>query len=611
MKADPGLRYSVELSRPEDHLAQVTVTVPVAAGADAVEVTMPAWCPGSYLIRDYARYVRDLTAADPAGGPRRATKIDKTTWRIEAGGAREVVVRYQIYGHDLTVRTNHIDATHAFLHGPATFLYTDALRRQPVTVDLRLPPGRGWRVTCGAAGGEPAELDGGLPERVTLTAESVDELFDMPIHAGVVEHHRFTAANTPFELAIWGERVPGGAFTPADLIRDLTRIAEDHIRRAEATPFARYAFVLMLSHDAYGGLEHRNSSANLYNPLAFATRKQYDGLLELLSHEMFHAWNGKRIAPQVLLDFDYRREAYTRCLWVMEGLTSHYDRWALRSSGAITTKSYMEKVLDDWTRLLAVPGRRRTSLEESSFDAWIKLYKPDESNLNTMVSYYLKGGLVMFALDLAIRRRTEGTRSLDDVLRALWREYGARGMGHPEELEPIFASATGLDVGDVFARQIRGTEDPDVPGELAHVGLELKTGYEPSQIADGARPVWLGVTLSGARVTGVADDSPGHAAGVSPGDELVAIDDIKATAEADARPLLATRAPGSAIELTVFRRSRLVRVPVTLAEAPPTRFEIAAVAEPGAAAARYQTWLGEPHPGGQSLCVVTTTTRAL
>jgi predicted metalloprotease with PDZ domain len=607
MAEGPGLRYRVDLARPEDHLAHVTVTVPVPDGAQTIDVTMPAWCPGSYLIRDYARFVRGLTATDKASEPRRVTKLDKQTWRIETGGARDVVVRYQVYGNDLTVRTNHIDPTHAFLHGPATFVYAEVHRSRPVEVEVVPPSGRGWKVTTGMS--EVHDEEG---ESHRYRAASVDELFDMPIHAGVVDVYRFTAGDAPFELAIWGDRVPGGVFTPEDLVKDLARIASEHVRRVGEVPFARYAFVLMLAHDAYGGLEHRNSSINLHNPHALANRKQYEGLLELLSHELFHAWNGKRIAPAVLLDFDYRKEAYTRCLWVMEGITSHYDRWTLRSSGAITAKSYFEKVLEDWTRLLAVPGRKRTSLEESSFDAWIKLYKPDESNLNTTVSYYLKGGLVMFALDLAIRRRTEGAKSLDDVLRLLWRDYGAKGVGHPEELEGIFEAATGVSTADVFARQIRGTEDPDLEHELAHVGLELKSSWDPGQVADGARAVWIGATVSGAKVNGVFDDGPAQGGGLSPGDEMVAIDDFKATSESDARGLVATRAPGDRITLTVFRRHRLVRLEVVVGEAPKTRWEIAAAAQPAPeAAARYLAWMGEPLTPGQSLCTITTTSRWL
>ena len=407
-----------------------------------------------------------------------------------------MTVRYQVYGHDLTVRTNHIDGTHALLHGPATYLFADHLRAAPATVEVAIPGG--WHLACGLA---PAGgVDGG-PAR--LVAASVDELLDSPIHLGVGQRRTFTAAGVPFELVVWGELAPGGAYDLDRLAADLVAIADDHAARAGETPFDRYAYVLMVSHDAYGGLEHRASSINLTGAQSLGTRKAYERLLELLSHELFHAWNGKRIAPAVLTDFDYRGEAYTRCLWIVEGVTSHYDRWTLRSSRRIEARSYLEKVLDDWTKLIATPGRRRHSLEDSSFDAWIKLYKPDESNLDTTVSYYLKGGLVMFALDLAIRRRTDGARSLDDALRALWRGFGARGVPYPEDVQPIFEDATGLDLGEVFARQIRGTEDPDLAAELAEVGLELRASHDPSLTEDGAVPVWLDARVSGVRVTAV------------------------------------------------------------------------------------------------------------
>ncbi|HMG55870.1 MAG TPA: PDZ domain-containing protein, partial [Kofleriaceae bacterium] len=298
-----------------------------------------------------------------------------------------------------------------------------------------------------------------------------------------------------------------------------------------------------------------------------------------------------------------------RSLWLMEGLTSHYDRFALRTSNRITAKSFLEKVLDDWARLMATPGRRRHSLEDSSFDAWIKLYRPDESNLNTTVSYYLKGGLAMLALDLQIRRRTEGARSLDDVLRLLWQRFGEPGEPHPDQLQPVFEEATGLSLAEVFDRQIRGTADPELADELRHVGLELRAGIDPAQLADGASAVWLGATMSGGKLTGVLDDSPAQAAGLSPGDEIIALDGFRVTGEGDLRSLAGALKPGDRIELAVFRRARLLRVPVQLAAAPPTRYEIAGHSEPGAAAARYQAWLGESHPGPHVLATVTTTAR--
>jgi predicted metalloprotease with PDZ domain len=597
------LRYAIRIDAPERHLARVELRFAVERAT--VELALPAWSPGSYLIRDYARFVRDLAVIGDDDAPRPVVKRDKSTWSVNAQGARELRVRYAVYGHDLTVRTNHIDADHAFLHGPATFLHPIHLRGAPVELELAVPDG--WILSTAMAGdpkGDPAS-----PYR--LTAAGVDELYDHPIHAGPPRLVRTLAvpATVPVTLAIWGQRAPGGTFDEARLATDLGAIVDDHIARFGAAPFATYTFLVMLAHDAYGGLEHRASSVNLYHPHFAASRKHYEGLLELLSHELFHVWNGKRIAPRALLDIDYAREAYTRSLWLMEGLTSHYDRFALRTSGRISARSFLDKVLDDWARLMATPGRRHQSLEASSFDAWIKLYRPDESNLNTTVSYYLKGGLVMLALDLQIRRRSDGAHSLDDVLRMLWHRYGQTGEPHPDQLQPVFEEATGLSLAEVFDGQIRGTGDPELAEELRHVGLELRAGADPAQLADGACPVWLGATLSGTRVGGVLDDSPAQAAGLSPGDEIIALDGFRVTSEAEVRSLAGALRPGDQIELAVFRRARLLRLGVTLGTAPPNRYEILALPDPGAAAARYQAWLGEPHPGGHVLATVTTTAR--
>nr|HEX4312735.1 PDZ domain-containing protein [Kofleriaceae bacterium] len=598
-----SLRYAVRLDDHRAHTVAIELTLPAGDG-DHVDVAMPAWCPGSYMIRDYARLVRDLVATGDDGQPRRAHKLDKQTWRVDRAGARELTIRYALYAHELTVRTNHVDDTHAFLHGPATFLYVPARRGEPVEVTVHAPADApDWQLACGLApAGEPG------PAPWTLRAASIDELYDQPIHAGASRSFA-VPATVPTRLVMWGDRAPGGPFDEARLAADLAAIVDDHCARFGEAPFAHYTFVVMLAHDAYGGLEHRASSINLFHPHFAGTRKAYDGLLELLSHELFHAWNGKRIAPRPLLDFDYAREAYTPCLWVMEGITSHYDRFALRSSGRIAAKSFLDKVLDDWARLQATPGRARQSLEQSSFDAWIKLYKPDESNLNTTVSYYLKGGLAMLAMDLEIRRRSEGARSLDDVLRAMWRRFGAPRVPHPDDLLPVFDDATGLSLRETFDRVVRGTADPELAAELAHVGLELRASADPAQVADGLAAVWVGATLAGSKVTGVFDGSPAQAAGLSPGDEIVAIDGFRAAGDGDVRTLVGTRTPGDRVAVHVFRRGKLRELAIALAAAPPTRYEIAGVAEPGPAAARYQAWLGEPHPGGQVLATVTATAR--
>ena len=602
-----SLRYAVRVEAPERHTADIELRF--SPDADSVDITMPAWCPGSYLIRDYARFVRDL-AATADGNPCKVTKLDKQTWRIAAAGARELAVHYSVYGHDLTVRTNHIDSDHAFLHGPATFMYPVNQRSAPVEVELTFP--EAWQLTTAAepvgelsASARPGKRGSGS----RIRAASIDELYDHPIHLGVVRTHK-VPCGVACTLAVWGDKGQGGVFGEEKLCSDLGAIVDDHIARFGEAPFTEYTFLLMLTHDGYGGLEHRASSVNLYNPHFAATRKAYEGLLELLSHELFHAWNGKRIAPKPLLDFDYTHEAYTPCLWVMEGVTSHYDRFALRSSNRISAKSYLEKVLDDYARLQATPGRAKQSLEQSSFDAWIKLYKPDESNLNTTVSYYLKGGLVMFGLDMHIRRMTNQARSLDDVLRVLWKRYGAKGVPHPDDLQPIFEEATDLKLGEIFDKQIRGTEDPNLRADIGFFGLELRTSADPATASEGATGTWLGVVTTGNKVNGVFDGSPAQKAGISPGDELIAVDGFRATSDNDLRNLLSTRKIGDQVRFSVFRRHRLVDVVTRLEHAPPTRYEFATVAEPGASGDEYVRWLGEPYPGpGQVLATVLTTAR--
>ena len=591
------LRYAVLLGEAARHLVAIELRFAPPTGAAHVDLTLPAWSPGSYLIRDYARYVRDLRATDGEGGARAAVKVDKSTWRIACAGAAELVVAYAVYGNELTVRTNHFDAEHAFVHPPATFAYPVPLRAAAAEVTVTVPVG--WTVTSPLGAGP------------VLRAASLDELYDSPLHVARQIRVVDLATRVPVRLALWGERAPGGIFDEARLATDLALVVDDHVARFGEAPFAAYTFLVMLAHEAYGGLEHRAASVNMFHPHFAASRKAYESLLELLSHELFHAWNGKRIAPRGLTDgaFDYTREAYTPCLWLMEGLTSHYDRFALRASGRITGKSLLEKVLDDWSRLQATPGRARATLEESSFDAWIKLYRPDPSNLNTTVSYYLKGGLALFTLDLQIRRRTDGARSLDDVLRLLWRRHGATGEPHPDDLQPLFEEGSGLALAEVFEGQVRGTADPELAAELAHVGLELRSAADPAQVADGAVAVWLGAVTAACKVGAVFDGSPAAAAGLSPGDEIVAVDQLRAASDSDLRALLGTRRPGDPVRLAVFRRARLIEITATLAAAPPTRWDIVAVADAGAAAARYQAWLGEPHPGAALLASITTTAR--
>jgi predicted metalloprotease with PDZ domain len=575
-------RYRLAIPRPDSHLVEVEARFLDVGGLAQLDLRMAGWTPGSYLVRDYARHVEGLVA-EADGQPLPVEKVEKAIWRVRHGGAREVTVRYRVYAFELTVRTSHVDGTHAFLNGAPTYLWLDERRGEPHAVALELPPA--WRVVTG------------LPrEGEAWIAADLDELIDSPFHAGDGPVLELQAGGRPHELAIWGRPDAGGVATLDTLAADTKKIVEEHARVFGGLPYDRYAFVLMLAPGAYGGLEHRCSTALLSNPFAFATRKRYEELLELVSHEHFHLWNVKRIHPRALGPFDYTRESYTRSLWIVEGLTSYYDRYALRRAGLVPTKRYLEKLAEEWDKVLALPGRRKQSLEESSFDAWIKLYRPDENSANSTVSYYLKGSLVCLCLDLEIRRRSEGRRSLDDVLRVLWGEYGQPARGYADdEVQGVMERATGLDLGAFFDAFVRGHEDPDLAGALGAAGLILRPKQE-KDADEEQRPGWLGALTrsDGGRViiATVLEGTPAARGGLYAGDELVAIDGYRV----DERSLperLSARRPGAGVTLTVFRRDELRALEVTLGDKPPVH-EITRA--PGATASQLalrRAWLGD------------------
>jgi predicted metalloprotease with PDZ domain len=366
---------------------------------------------------------------------------------------------------------------------------------------------------------------------------------------------------------------------------------------ADGVPYDDYTFLMMLAPNQYGGLEHRKSCALLSSPFTFHPRKKYEELLELVSHEFFHLWNVKRIHPEALGPFDYAREAYTRCLWVMEGITSYYDRHLLVRAGLQTPERYLEKLAEELSKIAAIPGRRRQSLEESSFDAWIKLYRPDENSVNSSISYYLKGGAVALLLDLEIRRASAGARSLDDVMRLFWQRYGKTGQGFPDDVVQALAEeASGVELGAFFDRHVRGREELDVDRVLGAVGLTIA----PEKDEDNPPEPWLGVNTredgDSLLVSSVLDGGPGLAAGLYANDELLAIDGFRVD-HGSLKDRLAAHRPGETVTLTLFRRDELRTVELTLAEKPADKLVIAPA--PGAGAAEkalYQSWMGAPLP---------------
>ncbi len=569
-------RYRITPLDPRAHLFEVRCTVddPDPAGQ---RFRLPAWIPGSYLIREFARQFIQVRA-ESCNEPIQIRKEAKDVWRAEPAMGPLTVIA-SVYAFDLSVRTAYLDASRAYFNGPSVFLCPEGREEAPRTLDIVAPTGEAyahWRVAT------TLDPDGASPHGFgRYRAANYDALIDHPVEMSDFALAAFAAGAVRHEIAITGRQ-------SADLERlaaDLARVCQWHIdlfggAARSVAPFDRYLFQVTVVGDGYGGLEHRSSSSLLCRRDELPASGQpgisddYLHFLGLASHEYFHAWNVKRIRPAVFAPYDLARENYTRQLWAFEGITSYYDDLALVRSGIIDPARYLELLGRAITGVLRVPGRRVQSIAESSFDAWIKFYRPDDNSPNAVISYYWKGSLVALALDLTLRKSGRG--SLDDVMRELWQRHGRTGVGVPEDgVERIVDELAGADMREFFDRHVHGIEDPPLEALLDAFGIEWHARAASGATDRGGKPATgaaptcrLGAKIGpDLKLLTVYTGGPAEQAGLAPQDVLVAIDGIRASTDS-VNALTMRRAPGEVVSVHAFRRDELLCVGLDLASAP-------------------------------------------
>jgi len=549
----PRVHHALSVLDPRGHLLAVRATFAATQLPDPLELVLPVWTPGSYLVREYARHVESFEASTRTGACR-TEKVRKNAWRVWHGGAAEVTVAYTLYANDLAVRTNHVDAEHLLVSGAATFLYAAHARDAGATVSVAVP--EGWEVVSAL---EPHEQH--------LYAPDYDTLVDAPIHACRAQAHTLTIEGRPFAIVTHGR---ARTLPPAELEREVRAIVEAEARLLGGVPWSRYLLVLLVGAKARGGLEHRDSAVITLTATAFDDRAAILDSLSLIAHEVLHAWNVKRIRPAALTPYDYEREQYTRALWWFEGGTSYFDFRFLRLAGVCTDTEWLDHLGHQIGRLEDTPGRHRQSLVEASFDAWIKAYRPDESTPNTAVSYYLKGEIVCLLLDVTLRVRTAGARTLDDFLVALHERFGRLERPVSDaELEATLEEVAGVPLGDVLDPFLRGTAELPVDAVLETLGLEV---VRQRRRARGSLGVKTKQEHGRTVITAVLRGRAGHAAGLDVGDEIVAVDGARVEGRVEA--VLADHAPGATVEVLVSRAGRVTALTVELE---PTAFDLVRV----------------------------------
>ncbi|WP_034295566.1 M61 family metallopeptidase [Herbaspirillum sp. RV1423] len=590
------IRYSITSNDCAAHLFDVTVTVDVPA-ADGQVFSLPAWIPGSYMIREFARNIVRVQAE--SGGKKVALrKLDKHTWKA-ASCAGPLMLSYQVYAWDLSVRTAHLDQTHAFFNGTSVFLRVHGQEQSAHVVDIRRPAGdasKRWRVATAMA-----ELKARRYGFGTYIANDYDELIDHPVELGDFSLATFTAHGVQHDIVITG-RVPN-----LDLPRlsaDLRKICEAQIAffepKSKRAPMSRYVFMTLVVGDGYGGLEHRASTALICARSDLPVKGSgelsdgYRTYLGLCSHEYFHTWNVKRIKPAAFAPYDLREEGYTSLLWLFEGFTSYYDDLFLVRTGLIDEPAYLAMLGKTINGVLRGSGRRKQSVAESSFDAWVKYYRQDENAPNAIVSYYTKGSLVALALDLTIRSETDGRKSLDDIMLALWQQYGrsfysrngGRGIAE-DEAEALFEEVSGVKLKRFFDRYIRGIEDLPFAQLLPALAVKFDDARKDAKPSLGIRVVRDG---GDAKVANVYEGGAGHRAGLSAGDRLVALDGLRVP-PAGLDGLLGRYRENDVVALHVFRRDELMSFSVKLKNDDAPQMALTAEAKPVAAVRRRRSWL--------------------
>ena len=575
------LHYRIDLADPASHRYQVTLTI--RQPEPTTTLSLPVWIPGSYMVREFGRHLSGLQARQ--GQQELALQqLDKTTWQVARRGRGALVLRYEAYAFDHSVRTAYLDDERGFFNPTSLCLRVHGREKEAHAVQIgKLPAG--WEVATAM----PAAPTG----KQHYLAADYDELVDHPFELGSFWRGHFDAGGVAFEFVVAGAW-PG--FDGDRLLADTRRICAEQIRfwhGRRKPPFGRYVFMLNVVEEGYGGLEHRASTALIANrrdlprPGLKDAGEGYPTLLGLISHEFFHTWNVKRLKPAEFLQFDYSRENYTELLWFFEGFTSYYDDLMLVRAGLIDAPRYLKLLSRTLNGVASTPGRQVQSVAQSSFDAWVKYYRQDENTPNATVSYYTKGSLIALLLDL--RLRAAGPASLDDLMRALWQACPDGGLTEATVMAQVEALG-GAALARDLAHWVHGCDDLPLAEALQWCGVDLLTEAAPWAASLGLRLTES--PLTGVNIKSVLAGSAAAAAGLSAGDELLAVDGWRVRRFEDARQWVGAGLP---FEVLISRQQRIRRLTLKPVASDPLAshhtLQLSTTARPEAQTLR-KAWLG-------------------
>lgn len=574
--AKPAVSYTLSMPLPQSHLFQVEMRLTGLSGS-SVDVHMPAWRTGRYVLLDFSGGVQEFAAVDDQQRPLAFRKTDKDTWRIEKGKSGTIVVTYKVYANEFNMRTRELNSDHAFVDPLAVFMYTEETKLLPLTLTVR--PFGDWHVTTG--------LDAVPGSANTFTAPTFEHFGDCPVEIGNQHDFDFYVDGKKHTISIFGD----GNWNADTLINDFTRIVIANKEMWGVLPYERYIFMIHCQPNAGGGTEHINSTIMGTRPFIFSNPASYLGFLGLVSHEYFHTWNVKQLRPRAIAPYDFSKEAYTEELWVSEGTTSYYDDLILVRARFNTAKKYLDNINQMVNNERARYGNKVQSLAEASFDAWVKFWRGRQNAQNAESDYYGKGSHVSLILDLELRYRSNNKTSLDEVLRTMFKRFPLTKGFTNDDLRKVCEEQGGGSFTEFFREYVYGTAPLPWDRVLAYAGLAV-------HVKDSVQRIGTGFTTQDAgertRITSIIPGSPAERTGFDINDEIVALNGYRSRS-AELTERLAAMKPGETVTITLFRNDKLLQLPLTLEVFGDPGYSVSKVVSPTEQQRSiYQDWLREP-----------------
>ncbi len=581
VNAQPKLHYTLSMTNPSSHMFEVQMNISnLSTGDETLELEMGAWRTGRYIILDFAGGVSSFDAKDPRGNALPWKKTDKQTWSVTKEEQTSVIVTYKVYANEFDLRTRGLNDEHAFIDPVAVFMYLK--ENADIPLSLSINPYGTWHITTG--------LDQLKGRPFTYQAPSFEYFADCPIEIGNHKDHEFEHAG---KKHVW--MMAGKATYDIDrIIADTRKIIDENLKFWGRLPYERYIFMLHISPGSGGGTEHLNSTIMGTRPFTFQNDRSYRGFLGLISHEYFHTWNVKQLRPAGITPYDFSKENYSEEWWLAEGGTSFFDELILLRAGFGDDDEYVRGLGRDIEQDRQRPGNAKQSVTESSFDAWVKFWKQHENAYNTDSDYYGKGKLATMLLNLEVLKMSDGQRSLEDVMKAMFERFPVFEKGYTvKDLQKVCKEFAGGSLEQFFKDYIYGVKPYPWEEALAVAGLKVTAKDEEPKATLG---VWMGDVDGGIRVRGVVEGSAAYRAGLSVGDVIVALNGYK-VGPSDINARVGEAKPGDRMTFTLFRDGMLRTIDATLMSDPVPSYSVSRIADPTDAQKRsYEKWLGVSWP---------------